>query len=230
VETIKVRRNKMGFKERYKALKNMDIPYKLFKSYRDESNIHPYTYSDFECIFASDMIGKIKPKTILDVGSYRLFLYGLLANIYVTTVDIRDRNAIAHNETSAVCDCKKLDFDNNIFDMVLSLSSIEHFGLGRYGDEFDIDADGKAFDEMKRVVKPGGYIVFTTTINKSPMLMFNAHRIYSYDIIRSYCHDLTLFDERFFIKRKSVFDKLDCVTSKDGEWDVYCGCWKKDIF
>ena len=57
---------------------------------------------------------------------------------------------------------------------------VEHVGLGRYGDPLDPDGDLKAMAELKRVLAPGGNLLFVVPIGGAPKIMFNAHRIYSY--------------------------------------------------
>jgi SAM-dependent methyltransferase len=51
-------------------------------------------------------------------------------------------------------DALRLDFDDESFDIVFSLSSIEHFG----GPQ----AAARATQEMSRVLRPGGHLVITT--------------------------------------------------------------------
>jgi SAM-dependent methyltransferase len=62
------------------------------------------------------------------------------------------------------------------------MHTVEHVGLGRYGDPIDYDGDLKAIGELKRVVRPGGSLLFVTPIGRS-RIQFNAHRIYSYSQI-----------------------------------------------
>ena len=109
-------------------------------------------------------IYKSKPANILDIGSYRHFILGLLAHYNVTTVDIRCRKSILENETIVTCDAKALQSSDNYFDAVVSLECLPHLGLLRYGDDFDLDGDIKAFKEMIRVLKPGGLLIFSTAI------------------------------------------------------------------
>ena len=45
----------------------------------------------------------------------------------------------------------KLEFDNDLFDIAFSFSSIEHFGGERHSGAL------KAMKEIERVLKPGGY-------------------------------------------------------------------------
>jgi len=56
---------------------------------------------------------------------------------------------------------------------------VEHVGLGRYGEPIDPEGDLKAMAELKRVVAPGGTLLFVVPVGK-PKIQFNAHRIYSY--------------------------------------------------
>jgi 2-polyprenyl-3-methyl-5-hydroxy-6-metoxy-1,4-benzoquinol methylase len=59
-----------------------------------------------------------------------------------------------------------IPFDNNFFDIVTAVSTIEHVGLGRYGDPISPDGDKKAVEEIKRVVKPGGKVIVTIPSGK----------------------------------------------------------------
>jgi ubiquinone/menaquinone biosynthesis C-methylase UbiE len=43
---------------------------------------------------------------------------------------------------------------------------IEHIGLGRYGEPFDVNGDLKAFEELKRIVKPNGDLLLVVPLGK----------------------------------------------------------------
>ena len=202
--------------------------FKIFRNLSYEVGVHPANYIDYECGFAAYRISRLNPKNILDIGSYRHFVLGMLSHFQVTTIDIRDRTPISNNEVVVTCDAKKLNLPDNEFDVVTSLCALEHFGLGRYGDELDLDADKKAFEEMIRVLKPGGHLIFTTTITRAqPSIAFNAHRIYSYEMLRTFCANLICGEERFYSHKIGDFCSLEEVTVEPNVWDVYCGCWKK---
>ena len=136
---------------------------------------------------------------------------------------------VCENETVLTCDAKKLDIPDNKFEVVLSLSAIEHFGLGRYGDDFDLEGDKKSCMEMIRVLKPGGRLIFTTMIaKKQAVMLYNAGRVYSYEMIQNLCSGLELEEETFFSKKLNRFCTFNEVTeSTSGLWDSYCGCWRK---
>ena len=189
---------------------------------------HPENFVDYECAFAASHIGGANPGRILDIGSYRHFILGLLAHFPVTTIDVRKRKAISRNETLITGDAKKLNLPNDSFDLVLSLCSVEHFGLGRYGDEIDLSADQKAFLEMVRVLKPGGRLVFTTTITRAqPSIAFNAHRIYNREMLGSFCAGLRCVEEKFYSHKLQGLCSPEEVTADPKAWDVYLGCWEK---
>lgn len=186
-------------------------------------------YTDHECMFASEWLARRQPAEILDIGSYVHFVIGLLAAYRVTQADIRPRRRAAHPaETIVTCDAKHLAFQSDSFDAVVSLCSVEHFGMGRYGDEFDLDADIKAFAEMRRVVKVGGTLIFTTPINRTgPYFFYNAHRIYTSAVIARFCDGLRLIEERFYSLKLDRFCEINEVTDLLGDFDIYCGCWEK---
>ena len=216
------------YNQQWEALRGDPRGFELFQEPLFESGDHPRNFVDHECAFASFHIRRVKPGKILDIGSYRHFILGLLAHYSVTTVDVRPRNPAVENEGTVTCDAKNLTLSDDSFDLVLSLCSLEHFGLGRYGDEFDPAADRKAFFEMVRVLRPGGSLIFTTPITRAaPSIAFNAHRIYNHPMLQSFCAGLTCEEERFFSHEKKGFCSFEEVTDKPRWWDVYCGCWKK---
>lgn len=189
------------------------------------------TYGKCECTWAANMLAKYRPVSVLDIGSYRTFVIGLAAHYKLTALDVRlrEEKIKLDNETLIMSDAKEINLASNSFDAIVSLSAIEHFGLGRYGDEFDLDCDKKAFLEMKRVLKPGGHLIFTTTVTQAePSIYFNAHRIYSYEMIESFCRGLTLIDEKYYSHEKKNLCAKEDIEKTLGEFSVYCGCWRKE--
>lgn len=199
-----------------------------------ESGEHPENYIDYECAFAARHLNRLSPVSVLDIGSYRHFILGLLSHFKVTTIDIRDRKPVCENEILITCDAKDLKLPDLSFDVVISLCSVEHFGLGRYGDEIDFEADKKALKEMTRVLKSGGHLIFSTELARvpQPIIVFNTHRIYTYDSI------VKIRDEFGFIKEDENFfsrllnkpcEQREILTDpiKHKTQDVYLGCWKK---
>ena len=64
------------------------------------------------------------------------------------------------------------------FDFAISFSSLEHDGMGRYGDPTDPNGDFHAVAEVRHVLKPGGTLLLGVPIGAGG-IVFNFHRIYS---------------------------------------------------
>jgi len=79
--------------------------------------------------------------------------------------------------------------DNSVLS-ISSLHAIEHFGLGRYGDPVNPNADIDAMAAMKRTLCNGGTLYFSVPIGVE-RLQYNAHRVYSPSTIIKYFEGLT---------------------------------------
>lgn len=72
--------------------------------------------------------------------------------------------------------------------------ALEHFGLGRYGDEIDPNAYKKAAENMKRVLMKNGHLYIGVPVGPENKLVFNAHRIFSIATVLSLFEEMTLQD------------------------------------
>lgn len=64
------------------------------------------------------------------------------------------------------------------FDAVISYSSVEHSGLGRYGDAMNPWGDRQAIARAWCMTKPGGRIALGLPYNPVDTIHYNAHREY----------------------------------------------------
>eukprot|EP00182_Erythrolobus_australicus_P007202 CAMPEP_0185834130 /NCGR_PEP_ID=MMETSP1353-20130828/4468_1 /TAXON_ID=1077150 /ORGANISM="Erythrolobus australicus, Strain CCMP3124" /LENGTH=390 /DNA_ID=CAMNT_0028532507 /DNA_START=96 /DNA_END=1268 /DNA_ORIENTATION=+ len=65
-----------------------------------------------------------------------------------------------------------------LFDLVFTFSSLEHSGLGRYGDALNPWGDILSVAKMWCVTKPGGLLVLMVPVSATDVLHMNAHRLY----------------------------------------------------
>jgi SAM-dependent methyltransferase len=218
------------FETNLKLIQSTSTPFTLINDMACDIGVHPTGYQEYECGFAASCLASHPPLSILDIGSYRQFVLGLSAAYNVRSLDVRKGPKLSDNEEVIIGDAKALNFSDNQFDAIISLSSIEHFGLGRYGDEFDLNADSKAVNEMKRCLKPGGYLIFSTTLTAGdPQLVYNCHRIYTLPMLQSLCAPLICEREAFHSRRLNRNCDLASISTEPGVWDVYCGCWRKRL-
>lgn len=68
-------------------------------------------------------------------------------------------------------------------DWVVSFSSLEHSGLGRYGDAPNPDGDRAAMEEALCALRPGGVLALGVPMSCASRgyIEFNAHRVYGYE-------------------------------------------------
>lgn len=101
------------------------------------------------------------------------------------------------------------------------LHTIEHFGLGRYGDRIDPDGHEKGLRQLKRMVAPGGVLYLSTPVGPQ-RVEFNAHRVFS---VRSL---LEWFQDGWRIERFAVItdegDLLDDLAIDDDRVASDFGC------
>ena len=151
-------------------------------------------------------------------------MLGLGAAYPVTSLDVREPPIRLDNEIFDVGRAEALPWADGSVEFLSSLHSIEHFGLGAYGDDFDAFGDHKAAKEISRVVKPGGTLVLTTTVTGGPSYtVFDAHRVYSLTELRSMFSDFEILDERLFSKERGEFISADGLTRevRPYGWDLY---------
>ena len=121
-----------------------------------------------------------------------------------------------------------LPFADNSLESVSCMHTVEHIGLGRYGDPLDPDGDLKAIEELKRVTAPGGNLLFVTPVTGNPRIMFNADRVYSYDQIMKYFKDFTL-KEFYLIPDHATAMKsgaIENASKQDADNQAFgCGCF-----
>lgn len=66
-----------------------------------------------------------------------------------------------------------------LFDAILSISSFEHDGLGRYGDPINPNGDLLAMETTKKMLKDDGLLFLALPVGKD-CLVWNLHRVYGH--------------------------------------------------
>lgn len=186
---------------------------------------------DFHYIYhpawAARKLAKIKPAFHVDISSKLDFSTIVSAFVPVKFYDYRPANLSLNNLESAKGDLMNLPFENDYLDSISCMHTIEHVGLGRYGDKIDYEGDLKAIKELIRVTKQNGNIIFVTPVGH-PCILFNAHRIYSFEQISSYFTGCTLVE--FSLITDSNEFIIDAPISLVADQKYGCGCfWFKKL-
>ncbi|TAN34212.1 DUF268 domain-containing protein [Patescibacteria group bacterium] len=145
----------------------------------------------YHTAWAARVLAAARPAFHVDISSSLYFCALVSAFVPVRFYDFRPAPLALSGLTCGQADVSKLPFKDNEIESLSCMHVIEHVGLGRYGDKLDYDGDLKAISELKRVLAPGGVLLFVAPIGK-PKIMFNAHRIYSYEQVKEYFKELEL--------------------------------------
>lgn len=102
----------------------------------------------------------------------------LSANIKVNVIDVRPFAGEAENLYTIVDDATMLkQFEDDSISSLSALCSLEHFGLGRYGDPVDPEACFKCFEQIQKKLRVGGRLYISLPIGQD-RVEFNAHRVF----------------------------------------------------
>lgn len=147
-------------------------------------------------------IYEAKPENHVDVGS-RIdgFIGHLSVFREVDVLDIRPQTEEIENVTFHQVDLMKPlpDRWEGTAASLSCLHTIEHFGLGRYGDGIDPDGHLKGIAQLQRMVRPGGMFYLSTQIGPQ-RVEFNAHRVFAPETM------LAWFANGWTIERCAVID------------------------
>lgn len=236
-DRIVAKRNWMQRKQQ--QMKAFEMAFKLFTEHRSDrfevkwENAKPYlddststTGFDAHYIYhpawAARIVKKINPAVHIDISSTLHFCTQLSAFIPVEFYDYRPALLSLDNLKSERADLTKLFFSSNSVESLSCMHTVEHVGLGRYGDPIDPDGDLKAIAELKRVVKPGGSFLFVVPVGK-PVVIFNAHRIYDARAVVELFDGFSL-EEFALVKDNSEFIRNASVDEAASQ-QYGCGCF-----
>lgn len=129
--------------------------------------------------WAARIVRRINPAEHVDISSTLHFCSMLSAFIPVRFHDYRPADLQLSGLVSGRADLGNLPFADGSVASLSCMHTVEHIGLGRYGDPLDPEGDLKAMAELQRVVAPGGSLLFVVPVG-APRIHFNAHRIYAH--------------------------------------------------
>jgi SAM-dependent methyltransferase len=172
--------------------------------------------------WAARIVAEINPDIHVDISSSLVFCSMVSAFVPVVFYDYRPADLQLGNLQAKSADLMSLPFADDIVRSLSCMHVVEHVGLGRYGDPLDPDGDQKAVAELNRVLAPGGDLLFVVPVGR-PRIMFNSHRIYSYEQVLAFFSELTLA-EFALVPDGSVLTR-NALPELVNKQEYGCGCF-----
>jgi hypothetical protein len=190
----------------------------------------PVTGFDLHYIYhpawAARILAKTKPEHHVDISSNLHFCSIVSAFIPVEFFDFRPAPIFLNNLKTGKADLLNLQFDDKSIPSLSCMHVVEHIGLGRYGDPLDPEADLVAMNEIQRVLATNGDLLFVVPLGGNPKIIFNAHRIYSFDQIIGYFSQLSLMSFSLITDYPGGPGYIENATKTEADKCEYgCGCF-----
>lgn len=119
----------------------------------------------------------IEGKSVAIMGSVVPWYESIVIHYGGHPTIIEYNKIISEDERIKVMTVEEYKKNPIVFDVIISISSFEHDGLGRYGDPIDPYGDLKAMENAKKMLKDDGVMFLAVPIGEDH-LWWNAHRIY----------------------------------------------------
>lgn len=181
------RYNELNVRENFRIQEDFLYPI-ISDKYAEAGTMGAYFWQD---LWAAKLIYQSGVKEHFDIGSRidGFIAYLLAMDIRVTLIDVREFPGKVENLHTIVSDATSLSqVEDESINSMSALCSLEHFGLGRYGDPIDPEACFRCFNAIQKKMKQGGHLYLAVPIGKE-RVEFNAHRVfYAKTIVE--CFDL----------------------------------------
>lgn len=178
----------------------------IYDKYKQAGAINNYFWQD---LWAAQLIYRSGIKMHFDIGSRidGFIAHLLAADIEVTLIDIREFPVKVNKLYTIVDDATSLhQLSDGSIESMSALCSLEHFGLGRYGDPIDPEACFKCFANIQKKLKEGGHLYISVPVGNE-RVEFNAHRVFYAVTIVECFSDLML-------------EEFSCITAEGIEYNV----------
>jgi hypothetical protein len=137
----------------------------------------------YHTAWAARQLSALRPSQHVDISSSLYFVGLASAIVPIQHLDFRPPDFRIDNVACARGDLLALPFADESVQSLSCMHVLEHVGLGRYGDPLDALGDLKGALELQRVLAVAGHFLFVTPTGR-PRVCFNAHRIYSFEMVQ----------------------------------------------
>jgi hypothetical protein len=234
LQRIKALQNLPAVINDYRVLKNQLKKSKDFKitkrfpilSDRTEQSAVFSEFYFYQDLYIAQRIFKNKPEKHVDIWSR---IDGFVAHVAtfreIELLDIRPFDKPISNVIFKQADLMELQKNMEDYtDSISSLSVIEHFGLGRYGDKIDKDWHLKGLKSIHKILKKWWKFYFSVPIGTQG-IEFNAHRIFSMEYLLKIFKDDYEIEQFSYVDDHWVFHENIQLTEKNIENNMNCKFW-----
>ena len=149
----------------------------------------------------------LKSGRILDVGGANsIFPYKLSLNKKYEVYCLDLHSVFRHPVHNIIGDIRYKPLPLNYFDIITSISVIEHIGVGSYHDDRNLNGDITAVEKIRQSLKKSGKILFTMPFG-TRYEVNDFERIYNEEKIKDLFKDFIIQEMTFF-------------TLLDGTWRI----------
>ena len=141
-----------------------------------------------------------KGKKVAVIGSITPWYESIVIHYGGKPVTIEYNKITCNDPRVEVYTVEEFKDSDQTFDAVISISSIEHSGLGRYGDDLNPNGDLEAMADIKAMLNPGGLIFLAIPICQDSVT-FNAHRTYGPNRLPKLLEGFTIYESIGFDKK-----------------------------
>lgn len=178
-------------------------------------------------LFVARKVFLAKPRKHVDVGSR---IDGFVAHVAafrsIEVLDIRPSHKVVKNISFSQVDLMHLPREFREYcDSLSCLHALEHFGLGRYGDELNIEGHKLGFDSLKSMLTLNGVMYLSVPIGPE-RIDFNAHRVFSVKTILALAgQDLRLLEFSYIDDAGEMHENVRLADeSAQTSFGCYYGC------
>lgn len=176
----------------YRRATTEDVPFiDLYPCLGEATTANAVTPYMYESVWATRHILARQPTRHVDIGSQVFFILMLAPHIRTLFLDVRSIAQSFGAAEFSQASVTALPFANDSLPSVSCLSVAEHIGLARYDTQIDPLGTRHAARELSRVLIPGGSLYFSLPLGQ-PRVLFNAHRVHSFEQIRQMFPSLVL--------------------------------------
>lgn len=206
-----------------------DVFYVSGENEKNAGNIDGHYF--LQDIYMARKVQSHAPTVHYDIGS-RVdgFISHLLCSDVVKKVvmlDIRPLPIEIEHLQFVQADATNLEeLEDNSIASLSSLHAIEHFGLGRYGDDIDPEAWKKVLAAVQRKVQEGGMLYLSVPVGPENKLCFNAHRIFKPSTIVDRLPEFELLEFMYiYDMRITEINVRELWTYEKNLPEYACGCF-----